>query len=151
MMQVSTRRADASDYDFIWQLHCALEKQDIERTWGWDEQWQRDHFRQLVDYSTWKIVQVDGVDAGVFAVVEEADALRLKCIGLLPGFQGRGIGTRLVTGLLTRAADRNLPVRLNVLTVNERARRFYRRLGFAVVGSLDGRQVMEAYPDGPAP
>ena len=146
-----SRPYEAADAPFLWQLHCLLERDEIEQTWGWDEDAQRVRWPQFVDSVTWRIIQMDGVDIGAIAEKEEPEALRLSYIGLEPKFQGRGIGTGLLKELLCRAAAAGKPVKLNVLKVNERAQEFYRRHGFTVSGELDGRYVMEATPAGKSP
>lgn len=58
-------------------------------------------------------------------------------IALLPDFRGRGIGTRLLTALMTRArADGFAALSLSVTAINP-ARRLYERCGFVTVG-VDG-------------
>lgn len=52
-------------------------------------------------------------------------------MALLPEFQGRGIGTKLIQAVMGEAAGLGLPLRLQVLKAN-RARRLYERLGFHV-------------------
>lgn len=141
-----SRPSEAADAPFLWQLHCLLERDEIEHTWGWDEDLQRVRWQQFVASTTWRIIQMDGVDIGAIAEREEPEALRLSFVGLLPEYQERGIGTGLLKELLARAAAAGMPVKLNVLMVNERAQEFYRRLGFTVSGELDGRYVMEASP-----
>ena len=144
-LDVSLRDSDESDYDFFWQLHC-LEKDHIDKTWGWDEAWHREDFTKMVDYATWKIIQADSEEVGVYAVKEEDGVLWLKYIVLLPEWQGQGIGGKFVRDLLSEAAGSKKKVRLNVLKVNESAQRLYKRHGFRVVEDIDGRHVMEASP-----
>lgn len=55
-------------------------------------------------------------------------------IGVHPDHQGRGIGRRLLDGLLGYADDHDAVVFLEVRTDNEPAQALYRRTGFAVVG-----------------
>ncbi len=52
-------------------------------------------------------------------------------IDLLPGYQGLGHGRRLIETFLRAAADAGAPaVHLGMVTANERARKFYDRVGF---------------------
>lgn len=57
-----------------------------------------------------------------------------------PAYQRRGVGTRLLTDLITRHPDTGL-VRLYVLAGNQGAIRFYRRQGFDVVGEAEDEGV----------
>ncbi|AIJ25384.1 GNAT family N-acetyltransferase [Amycolatopsis methanolica] len=62
---------------------------------------------------------------------------------LLPEFQGRGVGSRLITDLIADADRRGLAVELDVLAVNTRAYEPYRRLGFREVRR--GRKIAMRY------
>ncbi len=55
-------------------------------------------------------------------------------IGVDPAHQGRGIGTRLLRGLLAVADAESAPVFLDVRTDNDPARALYYAHGFEVVG-----------------
>lgn len=59
------------------------------------------------------------------------DIMRL---GVLPAYQGRGLGTQLLRCGINQAQH----AMLTVLEGNERALRLYRRHGFEVVGRLNG-------------
>ncbi|WP_168387211.1 GNAT family N-acetyltransferase [Microbacterium sp. K41] len=60
-----------------------------------------------------------------------------------PGQQGRGIGSLLLRSAMDAAAG---PIRLWTFQRNLRARRFYERHGFVVVGTTDGENE-EKQPD----
>src|SRR2546430_9913655 len=68
---------------------------------------------------------VGGVDVGMIDVEEWEDEIYLGRIEIHPDYQGRGIGSRLIEGLLARG----VPVVLDVLAVNGRAYALYRRVG----------------------
>ena len=86
------------------------------------------------------LVRADGDVAG--AVGLQANWLRgpyIRFLGILPGFQGRGIGSGLLTWIeaQTRAANaRNLWVVASQINVG--AIRFYERHGFAQAAEFDG-------------
>lgn len=137
-MEIRLRPITEADYDFLRRLHNAALKRYVEETWGWDEEWQARDFREKFDPNAGNVINVDGVDAGLWWVAERDDEIVLVSIRLLPEFQRRGIGTRLIRGL-TENSDR--PVRLKVLKVNP-ARRLYERLGFSISRDLDTHYEM---------
>ncbi|WP_027940946.1 ribosomal protein S18-alanine N-acetyltransferase [Amycolatopsis taiwanensis] len=59
-------------------------------------------------------------------------------VGVDPAYQGQGIGTALLRGLLTRADELNAPVFLEVRTDNDRAVGLYERHGFTRIGLRKG-------------
>jgi predicted GNAT family acetyltransferase len=54
-------------------------------------------------------------------------------IALTPPYRGRGLGTRLLRGLIAEAEQSGRPLSLHVETHNP-ARRLYERLGFRPAG-----------------
>jgi GNAT superfamily N-acetyltransferase len=80
-----------------------------------------------------EIVEVDGRPVGLVKLLREPGAWRLVQLQLLPAWQGRGIGTSLVTATIGEARAAGAALELGVLAVNP-ARRLYERLGFVVVG-----------------
>jgi ribosomal protein S18 acetylase RimI-like enzyme len=140
---LTLRPATQADGEALFQLLKATMQDYVARTWGWDEAWQRAYFWDRFDPATERIVVLDGKDIGVLAVSEQHDRLFVERLYILPSYQGRGIGTQLLRGIMARAFDRELPVRLRVLKVNP-ARRLYERLGFAQVGETETSFIMEA-------
>ena len=136
------RPATAADYDFLFALHRAAMRAYVETIWGWHEDWQQEYFRQKFNPSRRQIIQVDGQDAGVLVVERRADELYLELIELLPAFQGRGVGTAILHGLIDRARAEGVPLTLHVLRSNDDARRLYERLGLRVVAEESDRSRM---------
>jgi len=120
----------------------------VEATWGiWDEAEHRSRIRDSFEPSTHRLVHVDGQLAGLLAVKVHAEHVQLVKLFLLPSFQGRGIGTRLVRQVMAQAAAQERPVRLRVLRVNP-AQRLYLRLGFVITDETPERLTMEWRPGG---
>jgi ribosomal protein S18 acetylase RimI-like enzyme len=104
----------------------------IEQTWGWDEAWQRTDFeRRLAAYIV-SIIELEDRAAGSLWLEWKPDSLYIHEIQILPEFQGNGLGTAVVLGVVAQGARRSLPVTLSVVPANPRAKRLYERLGFEV-------------------
>lgn len=144
-MEVNLRPAKPEDADFLYYLLKAAMQEYVTQTYGWDELWQQAHFQETFDPDRQQVIVLDGRDIGVIAVERKDTELFLAKIYLLPEYQNRGIGTRLIQVLLQEAFDQYLPVKLRVLKVNP-ARKLYERLGFKVVEEADTHYLMEAVP-----
>lgn len=131
-MLVTLRPATDDDYEFLYRLHVAAMRPYIEQIWGWHEAWQREYFDRKFVAEKRQIILVDGADAGVLVVEEKPGTLYLGLIELLPAYQRRGIGSRLIRELMDEAHGHGLPLTLHVLKTNHPARRLYERLGFTV-------------------
>jgi ribosomal protein S18 acetylase RimI-like enzyme len=94
---------------------------------------QRQHYRAHHPRAQWSIVVVDGADAGRLYLDQAPDTLLLIDIALLPTYRGRGIGRRLMAGVLARSEGAGIAIQLHVEHDNP-ALHWYRRLGFVVDG-----------------
>ena len=146
MSSIALRPATEADYDFLYHLSSVTMREYVEAEWGWDDDWQEARFRSTFRPSRWQVVVVDGEDAGAFALDDSPGGRFLSNVYILPQYQGRGIGTLLLTRLMGDAFGRGMSVTLSVLKVNERARRLYERLGFSVCGEEDYKLWMRAGP-----
>ena len=137
------RPATESDYQFMWNLHQRTFRTYVEATWGWNEEWQSEYFRETRDLSRYEILTDDGRDIGCLGIRNEEQVLFLEYIAILPEYQNQGVGSEVVRDLLRSAAERGVTVGLSVLKVNP-ARKLYERMGFQVIGSDEFRYYMES-------
>jgi GNAT superfamily N-acetyltransferase len=135
------RSACQDDYDFLYRLLVQTMKLYVEQTWGWDEAYQQERFRQKFDPAAYQIILIDGHDVGALAVERRATEMFLAEIQLLPEYQRRGLGTAVVQDIVAAALRDGLPMKLQVLKVNP-ARRLYERLGFTVTAETATHVVM---------
>jgi len=133
MTPVTLRPAASADSEFCFQLHKAAMGGYITAIWGWDEQRQRDSHTRSFSPGRWQIITADGTDIGMIDVEYRPAEIYLSRIEIHPDYQGRGIGTRLISALLDEAGHKGQDLVLDVLTVNHRAQALYERLGMAEV------------------
>ena len=116
----------------------------VEQTFGpWVPEFQREIIDGSFDPTTHHIIVVAGKAVGVLASQTFDTHIQLEKLYLSPDFQGRGIGTRLVQGIVESATELSKPIRLRVLAANTAAQRFYARLGFVVVQATPERVFIE--------
>jgi ribosomal protein S18 acetylase RimI-like enzyme len=140
---ITIRPATRDDVDRLFAIHRAALKSYVDATWGWDDDWQADYFREHFDTSIRHVICCAADDIGFLDVMAQPDAIILQNIEIDPDYHGRGIGTELIRRVLTDADNNGIPVRLQVLKVNSRARDLYERLGFVPVGQTDTHCQME--------
>jgi ribosomal-protein-alanine N-acetyltransferase len=119
---------------------AALER----RLFAGDDPWSAQAFRDAIRSGHHYLAARDAApDAGQALVGYAGIALvagppepeaEVHTIGVHPDHQGRGIGRRLLDGLLSYADGQAATVFLEVRTDNEPAQALYRRTGFEVVG-----------------
>ena len=133
MTLVTLRPATPADSEFCFQLHKAAMGDYVAAIWGWDEQRQRDYHTRSFNPGRWQIITADGTDIGMIDVEHRPAEIYLSRIEVHPGYQGHGIGSRLISALIDEARDKGQDLVLDVLTVNHRAQALYRRLGMTEV------------------
>ena len=143
MKSLCIRSASQNDSEFAYSVKKASFKVYTEKAFGWDENEQRQLHEQRFATQDFRIINVDGTDIGILAVVVAPDCVKLNQLLLLPEYQGRGIGNRCMLLIMEEARQLRLPVRLRVLKVNPRALTFYKRLGFMRTGETATHDLME--------
>ena len=140
---LTKRPATLHDYDFLYALHRAAMKESVARTWGWDEAWQQNYFREKFDPAKREVLQWQDQDVGTLSVREEEDELYVALISILPEFQGRGWGTAVLQNLIRRAQQTGKLFTLHVLKTNSEAQKLYKRLGLQVVAEEEYKYKMQ--------
>ena len=133
MTDIELRPVTPADSEFCFQLHKAAMGDYVTAIWGWDEQRQRGFQDRRFNPDRWQIITADGADVGMIDVERRPTEIYLARIEILPGYQGRGIGTRLISALIDEAGQRGQDLVLEVLDVNHRAQALYQRLGMTEV------------------
>ena len=90
---------------------------------------QSTHYRESYPDCEFLVIEVDGERAGRVYIDRDDAAIHLVDIALLPHHRGRGIGGRMMDGILEEGRARAKKVSIYVEYFNP-ARRLYDRLGF---------------------
>lgn len=85
-------------------------------------------------------VMLDGELVGYVHFSQDGDRMELDDLYVLPEYQGRGIGTRVIQRCCGMT---ELPVYLYVFIRNEGAVKLYRRLGFEINQTIGSRYIMQ--------
>lgn len=90
---------------------------------------QRVHYRTYFAQASFDVVLWEEEKVGRLYVYREGSEILIVDLAILPEWRGRGIGTVLLSGLISEADASGRPVSLHVESEN-RARTLYERLGF---------------------
>ncbi len=143
MDNLRLRKAIPDDSEFAYQTKKASFRKYVEKVRGWDEDEQRQlHERRFASYD-FQMIQMSGIDVGILAVVKLPDCVEIKHLFILSEYQSKGIGSACIKHIIEDASASTLPIRLQVLKVNNRAAAFYRRCGFRSIGESDTHILME--------
>lgn len=141
------RLATVDDSEFAYQTKKAAFRKYVEKVLGWDEDEQRQlHKRRFVSQD-YKVIQVAGIDVGVLATTRQPDCVKVNQLFIVPEHQNKGIGRACIMRIIEDTTVSKLPIRLQVLKVNNRAFAFFQRLGFRSIGESNTHVLMERLPN----
>ena len=147
MKELSIRKAQTIDSEFVFTVKKAAFREYVEQVWGWDDTYQRDlHNRRFASQDI-RIIQFCGTDVGFLSTSNASDTLNVDQLYILPEYQGKGIGAVCMEGIIDDANLEQKPVTLQVLKINTRATAFYERLGFTIVAENATHFQMERHPE----
>jgi RimJ/RimL family protein N-acetyltransferase len=151
--QVGTAAVEPADSAFLLELFrsqrapelaaAGLPPAEVEQLIGFQFESQRRTYAAAAGEDGHRIVLFEGAPVGRLWLAEDDDSIRLVDIVLVPGAQGRGIGTEVIGRVLADASRRSRSVRLSVSRCNEGGLRLYERLGFRIVASAQLDHEME--------
>ena len=99
-------------------------------------------YRDRFPGARWLVVETADGPIGELVEHDEADAVYIVDIALLPDQQQRGIGSALVRSVMAKAAAHG-GVRALVMATNEASLRMFRRLSFRETGDNDAAGHVE--------
>lgn len=156
---LSLRPATPDDKDFLVSVYASTRADELAQV-NWTDAQKMAFLRmqygaQYGEYynrfpdAEYSVILWQGQPAGRIWIGRNEEEIRLLDIALLPAFQRRGIGALLVRRLMAEAEAAGKPLRHMIFVLNPGARRFYERLGFAVIGDVGAYQHMQ-WPPPPA-
>ena len=142
-MQLTTRLATDSDTAFARETHHGAYRDVVIAQYGaWDDADQDCYFENNWREAKFDIILCDDTPCGYAAVEYRADDVHVRELVIHPKWQGRGIGTTFLKGVMESAARKGLPVRLGTQHRN-RALKLYQRLGFREIGRTETHVLLE--------
>jgi ribosomal protein S18 acetylase RimI-like enzyme len=135
--ELTFREAGAEDSAFLLSLAREAYRDVLAlQLGGWNEAVHGARFSEKLATLPFLVAETNGRPVAAVSSTLHGDHLRVNELLVLPAFQNRGLGSRLLLGELERARHARVPVRLYTLRLN-RALRFYERHGFVITAQRD--------------
>lgn len=137
-MNIVLKKYTDDYYDFVYEVKKNAYKKYVEECWGnWDDSVQREYFKKFM--SVYKdnsyIIEFDGKDVGFYNdEILEDGTYEVGNICIIPEYQGNGIGSYILKGILEKNSDRDIKLQFfkqNPVGV------LYERLGFEKSGETE--------------
>lgn len=131
------------DYDFAFDLFCQVNEDQRKKFWqGQDDAFEA-HFRKhyfLPEIT--QIIMYDDIDIGILQLVKIVEQMYIQELMILPEYQRRGIGTRVIKDVMHMAFEQELSVGVSIKKINP-AKHLFDRLGFIMVDETRTHYTME--------
>ena len=145
-MRLSLRPVEPGDELFLYRVYASTRAAEMALL-DWSESAkqafvqqqftaQHTYYQQHYATASFQVVLHDDAMVGRLYVDRGPDEIRIIDIALLSEYRGAGLGTRLVTALLSEAAQTGRVITIHVERFNP-ALRWYQRLGFKQIEDQD--------------
>jgi ribosomal protein S18 acetylase RimI-like enzyme len=149
---ITYKNIETKDQEFIERVYRSTREIELNLT-SWPED-QKQRFiimqlmAQLTEYNnkfknaSYQVLLFKKKPAGRLYTWESNSEIRIIDISLLPEFQGKGIGTKVLTDIIGSAKQRSKTVTLYVAHGNP-VKKLYERLGFKKISDSTTHEYME--------
>lgn len=143
-MQIALRPALVQDFEYCKRVYFHEMERIIQKL-HLDRASQLTSFKQYWAPTAVRIITLDDLDVGWLQSSIEDDGLFIAQLFVEGPFQGRGIGTEVMSRLIADALHANQAVVLAVVKINP-ALRLYERLGFHITDEDDRKYYLKRDP-----
>ena len=103
----------------------------IKKTWGkWNEEQQIEFHKKNFKLENNYIILFDNIKIGWLEIIEMDTFIEINQIFILPEYQGKGIGNKIIMDIIEKGIKDNKEIKLQVLKRNNKALKLYKNLGF---------------------
>ena len=134
---MNPRKANKSDLDITYRIKTNSIKPYVEKMWGWNESDQKEAHKVNFIISDIKIIEYNQKEVGYMALKEDRSEIYLENLLIEKEFQGLGIGEKVMETIIEKADRQEKRIKLQVLKINVRAKKFYENLGLERVSEND--------------
>lgn len=142
----SLRKSTSADAEFAYDTINTTMRNYALQTWGvWLDEQARQDAREGTHSGSIQIICVGKNRAGTVQWLNTDTEIRLKQLYILPPYQNKGIGGRIIDELKNEANEKVISIVMSVLQIN-RAKGFYIKKGFSVTDESAERVQMRYKP-----
>lgn len=143
-VQIRFITAKADDVPFLLLLRQKTMNENLSLAgFRTDDSYHLERIREA--YSDSLIIYVNTVKVGLVKVSKQVTKLHIRQLQILPEYQNKGIGSKVLSILINKSKVLGLPITLNVL-LNNKAKDLYLKNGFQVVGETELEYKMQFSP-----
>lgn len=126
------RNTKETDRKFIYNIKKLSIYDYVQKTWGWNEEYQIKDFESDFIKENFKIISVGDKDIGFIQVVENPLNMNITEIHIISDYQKHGIGSDVINSIISKANNSKKTVTIGCFIDNFSAKELYGRLGFQI-------------------
>lgn len=132
--QIHLSKMQSADLEEAFLLYSNALSEVIEKTFGWDEGFQRNRFQSKYDLDWFHWIDVDSQRVGYVCFYETKLELHVSLLIIYNELRGQLFGKRAMEALHQRARQNSCRITLSSFKNNVGAIRFYQNLGYEIIG-----------------
>lgn len=121
-------------------------KKYVEKIWGWDEEKQINIHKEYFKPKSITIISYNGQEIGYLVKNVSENELYIENLILKSEFQNLGFGTQIIQLIIEECEITKRAIRLKVFKINQRAIKFYAKMGFNKISETQFHFVFEKTP-----
>ncbi|WP_196139635.1 GNAT family N-acetyltransferase [Aliikangiella sp. G2MR2-5] len=123
------------DFHYLWDTYVSTMKCQVEKQVGWNDCWQKAHFKVLLDnYSTF-VIEENYHHVGYVQFRDRGEKVYIVMLVLEFSHQSKGIGAAVLNQIQSESQGK--AIELRCFQVNQRAFQFYSDNGFRAIDKDD--------------
>lgn len=131
------RQSTWEDLDKVFEMKKSELKKYVKKIWGWDEEKQINIHREYFKPESTTIISQNGQEIGYLIKNVSKNELYIENLILKSEFQNLGFGTQIIQLIIEECKITKRTVRLKVFKINQRAIKFYVKVGFEKISETD--------------
>lgn len=142
MSNVTLREITNNDFQFLYSLLFETMNDYYVSTYGrWDDEIEKNYLTDEINQYPYFIIIADEEPVGCISLKESDNRIFINELLILPNYQNKGIGTYILKNII-QSNYRNKIIELEVLSVNIKAIKLYKRIGFTSIKQNDTHITM---------
>ena len=130
MIEYKIRNATQDDFEAAYNIKKDALQSYIDKTWGWNEEFQRKYHEKHFDIKNLQIIEVQKEPVGSLEIINKEDHLLIPGFYIMQKYQSKKIGSTIINEIIEDSKAEKKTIKLQVLKANERAKHLYESLGF---------------------
>jgi GNAT superfamily N-acetyltransferase len=144
------KESSIKDYDLLAEVYKSTRRKEMEQVEHWSEAQkeaflnqqffaQHEYYQKNYIGALFYVINYENVTIGRLYIHQnyENRCIRIIDIAILPEWQNKGFGTKILKDILAEAETRQMPVTIHVESFNP-AMNLYERLGFKKISETNG-------------